>query len=203
VIARTAVISAIRPPAAGTTGPSGPPEESPDPAEAARIAALGKAFVDPDSLISRALSSPSAYREPGARFNHPAVLRSGWPATGLVATGTGLAGFYRELATGRLLTADTLAEATRPHSRGPDRVSIVDTAYGLGFMLHSRPMFVLPPAARDTAFGHSGAGGGFGLADPRRGLAIAYLVNGMSEHVGDFGRGYRLLDAIYRSHDGR
>jgi CubicO group peptidase (beta-lactamase class C family) len=197
VIARTAQISALPPPPDGERQPEG--EEAISPAEAERIAALGKAFVAPESLISRALSSPAAYREPGARFNHPAVLRMGWPATGLLATGTGLAGFYREIVAGRLLHGPTLSEAIRPHAKGPDRVTIVNMAYGLGFMLPSRPMFIVPPAARAIAFGHTGAGGGFGLADPARGLAVAYLVNGMREHVGDFARGYRLLDAIYKS----
>lgn len=194
VIDRAAMIAALPPPK--REAPQRVPMEE---TTAEQIAALGRAFVDPQSLIARALASPAAYQEPGARFNNPHVLRAGWPATGLLATGRGLAGFYRELATERLLAPEILDAATALHAYGPDQVVMVDRAYGLGFMLPAAPMFVVPPQARGTAFGHAGAGGGFGLADRTRGLSMAYLPNGMRDHVGDFTRGYPLVEAVYEA----
>lgn len=166
------------------------------------VARLGAAFTDPASLISRALASPAALREPGARFNNPRVLRAGWPATGALATARGLAGLYRELAAERLLSPSVLDAATAVHAAGPDRVNLLTMRYGLGFMLPSPPMFTVPPRAGATAFGHAGAGGGFGLADRARGVAMGYLVNGMRDPASDFTRGYRLTEAVYEAVDG-
>ena len=51
----------------------------------------------------------------------------------------------------------------------PDRTLLVDSSFGLGFMRPSQTFFV-PKAARETAFGHTGAGGSIGLGDPDAGL---------------------------------
>ncbi|MBX6768840.1 MAG: beta-lactamase family protein, partial [Actinomadura rubrobrunea] len=146
-------------------------------------------------LMNRALNNPN----PGKNgFNNPVVLRAGWPGAGLMTTAAGLAGFYRDLAAGRILRPDTLAEAIRPRVQGPDRTLAVDTAFGLGYM---RPAttFLVPEAGRGTAFGHSGAGGSIGLGDAEAGLALAYLPNLLNYETGGDLRAYRLIEAAYAS----
>ncbi|HEX6473182.1 MAG TPA: serine hydrolase domain-containing protein [Streptosporangiaceae bacterium] len=149
----------------------------------------------PGKVLDLALRNPATGR---GGFNNPVVLRGGWPAAGMVATATALAGFYRDLLAGRIIRPATLRAAVQPRVRGPDRVLGVESAFGLGFMRPSS-VFPVPPDARDGAFGHSGAGGSIGLGDVERGIAIAYIMNRLSDQfTGDL-RGYRLVEAVYAS----
>lgn len=157
-----------------------------------RIAA---AYGDPQSQMNRALNNP----HPGkGGYNNPVVLRAGWPSAGMLATAPAFAGFYRDLVAGRIVRPDTLREALRRRVSGPDRTLIVESSFGLGFMRPSQTFFV-PKAARETAFGHTGAGGSIGLGDPDAGLALAYLPNRMGEQVSGDLRAFRLTEAAYAS----
>ncbi|GAA3165379.1 serine hydrolase domain-containing protein [Planomonospora alba] len=159
--------------------------------------AVTRAALDPGSLMNRALGNPPVHRLPGGA-NHPVVLRAGWPAMGAVATARGLAGFYRELVAGRILRPETLRDAVRPRVAGPDRVLIVDSSFGLGYM---RPAmtYLTPERGARTAFGHTGMGGSLGLGDPEHGLAMAYTMNRMANAVSGSLRAYRLAEAVYAS----
>ncbi|MGA5758479.1 serine hydrolase domain-containing protein [Nonomuraea bangladeshensis] len=158
------------------------------------LAAMTKAALDPQSLMNRALGNPAMHRVQGGA-NNPIILRAGWPAAGLVTTARGLAGFYRSLAAGDILSPGTLREATRTRVNGPDRVLLLDTAFGLGYMRPSLT-FLMPSA---SAFGHSGMGGSIGLGDPERGLGIAYVMNKMANALSGNLRGIRLVEAVYQS----
>ncbi|QKG26115.1 serine hydrolase domain-containing protein [Actinomadura verrucosospora] len=156
---------------------------------------LAAAYTDPQSQTNRALNNP----HPGkGGYNNPVVLRAGWPSAGMLATAPAFAGFYRDLVAGRIVRPDTLREAVRRRVSGPDRTLIVDSSFGLGFMRPSQTFFV-PKAARETAFGHTGAGGSIGLGDPDAGLAMAYLPNRMGEQLSGDLRAFRLTEAVYAS----
>ena len=161
------------------------------PASLAEIARLVAAAEDPESPMSRST------RNPAASFNKPAVLTGGWPAAGLVCTARALADFYRRLLDGTLLAPSTVRDAVRERVRGPDRTMVTETAFGLGFMRPNANMW-LPPAARASAFGHPGASGALGLADPEHGVAFAFIPNLTRPALGDR-RAYRLVDAVYSS----
>ncbi|MEU6727890.1 serine hydrolase domain-containing protein [Nonomuraea wenchangensis] len=158
------------------------------------MAAMTRAALDPQSLMNRALGNPAMHRVQGGA-NNPVILRAGWPAAGLVTTARGLAGFYRSLAAGDILRPETLREATRTRVNGPDRVLILDTTFGLGYMRPSLT-FLMPSG---SAFGHSGMGGSIGLGDPERGLGIAYVMNKMANALSGNLRGIRLVEAVYQS----
>ncbi|ASF07177.1 putative esterase [Nocardia brasiliensis NBRC 14402] len=51
-----------------------------------------------------------------------------------------------------------LNDATREQVRGTDTVLLLESAFGLGYMLPCEN-FILPEPARASAFGHPGAGG--------------------------------------------
>ncbi|WP_030164126.1 serine hydrolase domain-containing protein [Spirillospora albida] len=154
---------------------------------------LAEAYFDPQSRMNRALNNP----HPGkGGYNNPVVLRAGWPGAGMLTTAPALAGFYRDLVAGRILRPGTLREALRPRVAGPDRTMLLDSAFGLGFMRPSQTFF-LPRPARETAFGHSGAGGSIGVGDPDARLAIAYLPNLMADMAAGDLRAYRLVEAAY------
>ncbi|MFG1999474.1 serine hydrolase domain-containing protein [Spirillospora sp. NPDC048911] len=156
---------------------------------------LANAYVDPDSALNRSLNNP----HPGkGGYNNPVVLRAGWPAAGMIATAPALAGFYRDLIAGRILRPETLADALKPRVSGADRTMLVQSSFGLGYMRPAMTFFT-PPAGRQSAFGHTGAGGSIGLGDADAGLAVAYLPNSMGDQLSGDLRAYRLTEAAYAS----
>jgi CubicO group peptidase (beta-lactamase class C family) len=154
---------------------------------------VGEAYLDPSSRANRALTNPATGK---GGYNNPVVLRGGWPAAGMVTTPRALAGFYRKLVAGEIVRPDTLKAAIERRVDGPDQTMLVTTSFGLGFMRPSMT-FLVPGAARETAFGHTGAGGSIGLGDAERGLAMAYVMNRMGTELSGDLRAYRLVEAVY------
>jgi CubicO group peptidase (beta-lactamase class C family) len=75
----------------------------------------------------------------------------------------------------RILAPETIDAARECHSEGPDKVILVPSRFGLGFSLP--PM--LASGCGPGAFGHPGAGGSLGFADPEAALAFGYVMNRM------------------------
>ncbi|WP_393060689.1 serine hydrolase domain-containing protein [Streptomyces sp. LN549] len=99
----------------------------------------------------------------------------------------------------RLIGPDLTAELSRVHASGPCRITMMNTAWSLGFMRGDSPVFPVS-AGLDTAFGFDGANGTFTFADPVDGLSFAYVQNAGSPGLGkldDRARG--LVEAVYRS----
>lgn len=94
-----------------------------------------------------------------------------------------------------LLGPAALAEATAPASTGTDLVLGRSSRFGLGFQL---PEPERPLGPNPGAFGHFGAGGSLGLADPEAGLAFAYLMNRGGPRW-QSPRNRALLEALYAS----
>ncbi|MGE5291494.1 MAG: serine hydrolase domain-containing protein [Micromonosporaceae bacterium] len=161
------------------------------------LARMNAALGDQSSLLFRSFSIPDTRSVPGGS-NNPDVMRAGWPASGALVTAPGLAGFYRQLIAGRILEPATLRSALVPRARGADRLLLIESSFGLGFM---RPAwtFPTPPAGAESAFGHTGIGGAIGLADPRHGIAMAYIPNRMGDETSGGLRAYRLVEAVYDS----
>jgi CubicO group peptidase (beta-lactamase class C family) len=199
VIARAARLT-NRPPSAARATASAPAPTgaagrgSAPPRPTGRPAALLRADAA-SSLLWRTIYNPDATSVPGGH-NNPQVLRAGWPASGVVTTAAGLAGFYRHLAAGRVLDPATLTAALAVRASGKDKVLSIESAFGLGFMRPSLT-FPVPAAGRASAFGHTGLGGAIGLADVSRGLAMAYVPNRMGDEMSGALRAYRLVEAVY------
>ncbi|WP_049564547.1 serine hydrolase domain-containing protein [Nonomuraea sp. SBT364] len=198
VIARAARLKGPDRRAATTsTQPSEPsrPSAEPEPAGGADVIdRMAAAARDPGSLMNRALGNPAMQLLDGGA-NHPVIMRAGWPAAGVVTTAAGLAGFYRALVAGELLRPETLADAIRPRVAGADRVLVIDSSFGLGFM---RPSMTFLTPSR-SAFGHSGMGGFLGLGDVEHELAVGYVTNKMADAVSGSMRAYHLTEAVYAS----
>jgi CubicO group peptidase (beta-lactamase class C family) len=97
------------------------------------------------------------------------------PGVSAVATASGLCGMYTPLANdgssgGIRIVGDSTIERFATPGRLPDGSR---HGYGLGFTVFP---LLDPPSGRE-AFGHSGAGGARGLADPGRRLAYGYVKN--------------------------
>jgi CubicO group peptidase (beta-lactamase class C family) len=172
-----------------------PPERDrvwtdPGPIDADTVTRMARAFQDPGSLVMRASTNPVA------AYNKPDVLAGGWPASGLVTTARALARFYRDLVGGAVLARESLREAVRERVRGPDSVLLLESAFGLGYMLPSQN-FILPEPARSTAFGHPGAGGSIGLGDIDNQVAIAFVGNLRRDWLAGDRRAYDLVATTY------
>ncbi|MFD7846672.1 serine hydrolase domain-containing protein [Nocardia sp. NPDC059764] len=137
-----------------------------------------------------------ASANPHFSHNDPEVLAAGWPAVGLVTSARGLARFYSDLVAGEFLLPDVLARAVGEQVRGRDRVPLLESAYGLGYVLPSENM-ILPVSAAATAFGHPGAGGAIGLGDLTHRVAIACTPNLRRDWLSGDRRAYNLVDAVY------
>jgi CubicO group peptidase (beta-lactamase class C family) len=135
-----------------------------------------------DSLTARALRGPSNLFSYDQMWNRRELLTACMPSSNGVGTAHSLARLYA--ATGgavdgvRILAPATVEAARAVHSDGPDKVILVPSRYGLGFMLPP----TLARACSEGAFGHPGAGGSLGFADPEARLGFGYVMNRM--HLG-------------------
>ncbi len=117
------------------------------------------------------------------RFSDPVLLRGQLPAANAIGTAEALARFYAMLEQRgrldgtRILDAATVAEATRVHVEGMDVVTGLPSSFGLGFLAGG----VFAPFDRLGVFGHTGQQCTLSYADPARGLAVAYVTNGLHD----------------------
>ncbi|MFI0981336.1 serine hydrolase domain-containing protein [Streptomyces sp. NPDC021093] len=142
--------------------------------------AVSEAYADPASLTRRAFGAI----DPLPDENDPAYRAAELPASGAISTARALARCYAamigQVDNGvRLFAPATLTLARTEESSGPDRVLVVNTRFGLGFMLHGSASPLLGPGS----FGHPGRGGSLGFADPESGIALGYVTNGLRKGV--------------------
>ncbi|MET7703392.1 serine hydrolase domain-containing protein [Streptomyces sp. NPDC005485] len=153
---------------------------------------VSEAYADPSSLTRRAFAAIT----PQPDENDPAYHRAVLPASNGIATAVGLARFYAallgEVDGVRLLAPGTVDLARTEASAGPDRVLVVGTRFGLGYMLHGTASPLLGPGS----FGHPGRGGALGFADPDSGIAFGYVTNGFRTSVTADPRAQALVRAV-------
>ena len=164
-------------------------------------------------IISEIMKHPGS---PGfqAFFNppaiHPDVVNTrGWRQAELAGgnghgTARGLARIYGALATDgtldgrRVLSPATIALANTEQSRGPDAVlAEQSTRFGLGFMMTQLDVASSAFGPNARAFGHPGAGGSLGFADPDTGIGFGYVMNQMRGGLVTGPRAQELIDALY------
>ncbi|MCX4762736.1 beta-lactamase family protein [Streptomyces sp. NBC_01275] len=154
---------------------------------------VADAYADPSSLTRRAFAAIT----PLPDENDPDYRAAALPASNGIATADGLARFYASLIGEveggvRLFTPETVALARGEQSAGADRVLVVNTRFGLGYMLHGGASPLLSP----SSFGHPGRGGALGLADPESGIALGYVTNGFRTSVTADPRAQALVRAV-------
>ncbi|MCK8680184.1 serine hydrolase domain-containing protein [Streptomyces lichenis] len=153
---------------------------------------VADAYADPDSLTRRAFAAIT----PVPDENDPTYRAAELPGSTGVSTARALARFYAAtlgpVDGHRLFAPATLAMARTQESAGPDRVLVVSTRFGLGYMLHCPASPLLGPGS----FGHPGRGGSLGFADPESGIALGYVTNGMRRTVTADPRAQALIRAV-------
>ena len=143
--------------------------------------ALPAVLTDDQRMIRNTYVNPPGLSGHGV-VNTPGWRRAEIPSTNGHATARGVARVYAALAAGgtidgvELVDRGTLAEAVTEHANGPDAVLGRASRFGLGFQL---PQPERPLGPNPGAFGHFGAGGALGFADPEAGVAFGYVMNRM------------------------
>ncbi|MER6064530.1 serine hydrolase domain-containing protein [Streptomyces sp. NPDC001792] len=176
----------------GRVGPVEPPEAA-GALKTRPKRAVAEAYADPESLTRRAFAAIT----PLPDENDPAYRAAALPASNGIATADGLARFYASLigevdGGTRLFTPQTRELARAEQSAGPDRVLVVGTRFGLGYMLHGAASPLLSPGS----FGHPGRGGALAFADPETGIAFGYVTNGFRKSVTADPRAQALVRAV-------
>lgn len=162
--------------------------------------AIGLAEDEPDDVATLAgferfdrcrdpgegLDMPAA--ESAAAFNQDAVRRAVIPAANGIGTARDMARFYGCMANGgqlagiRLLSEETIAEATQTHAETDKDGTLGRPArYGLGFWTGGLANDMFGSLSRERMFGHAGLGSIFGWGDPERNVGFAYVTNGIRE----------------------
>jgi len=153
---------------------------------------------DPTSIPALAIANTAGFR-PNSRACHAAELGGG----GGVTNGRGLAGLYAPLASGGgslFSTSDVDRMRRVSVATNRDATLLIPTRFGLGFMVSMDNRHVANADSvllGEHAFGHVGAGGSIGFADPVAGLAFGYAMNRQGPGILLNERGQSLVDAAY------
>jgi CubicO group peptidase (beta-lactamase class C family) len=180
-------------------------------AEEAKTPFLIDMMTDKASIPFLFFMNNGAWRAGGAnsRAGHAAEIGA---ANG-ITNARGLAGMYAPLAQGggKLVDAKTLSRMGEVSMATHDDATLrIPTRFAPGYMksMDNRKRSV---AARiwgedsdsvilsSAAFGHVGAGGSLGFADPAAGLSFGYTMNQMGPGLLMNARGQKLVDAVYLS----
>ncbi len=161
----------------------GPPKSAPGQPQARIKGPMGdfmRDMQDPTTMVGKAFNNP--------RMSTNTVHSRAWrgaeiPAANGHGNARALARIYGALACGgevdgiRILESETIDRARTEQASGPDAtIGQLPMRYGLGYMLRSDFM---PLSPSPNAFGHPGAGGSIGMADPDSGVGFGFVMNKM------------------------
>lgn len=168
--------------------------------------AFFRAFADPSSLTRRAFTTPKGLDAVSA-MNSSQARSAELPAMGGIGSAHALAQFYAMLASGGIwdgveyFQAASLRWMSTPLAQGFDPVLQNEMAFSAGFMLDpldaagKKSRTILGPSL--SAFGHPGAGGSLGFADPERRIGFGYVMNQMEIGILPHKRCLSLVRAVF------
>lgn len=174
--------------------------------EKPEVAALLEQVMGPGTPLGKALTVNGALDRsegidaPGGNvFNSVAVHAAELPAANGISDARSLARMYAacigETDGVRILGEDQMRLAARQHTSGGNSVLFgIDLQFGLGFFARCS----VAPFGGEGSFGHGGAGGSLGWADPAAELAFGYVMNRMETGLTGDERASSLLEATYR-----
>ncbi len=161
--------------------------------------AIPVAAPDPNSMAAKAMNNPAGAMRLST-VNSRAWRAAEVPAANGHTNARALARFYGTLARGgeldgvRVLSPAQIERCLTEEADGIDAVVGVPMRFGLGYRL-TQPAARYGPNPR--TFGHTGAGGSLGFADPDAKIGFAYTMNQMGSHILIDPRVVALLEALY------
>jgi CubicO group peptidase (beta-lactamase class C family) len=164
---------------------------------------FAEAMKNPESVVAKAFMNPPLMGKPGL-VNSREWRAAEIPAANGHGTARSLARLYGALARGgeldgfRVMSKDEVAKCSIEQSSGTDAVLTINTRFSQGFMM-SQPGASLGPNPK--SFGHPGAGGSLGYADPEAKIGFGYTMNKMQASLLIDPRATALIDAVYASLD--
>jgi CubicO group peptidase (beta-lactamase class C family) len=164
-----------------------------NPGDAAAQRLLQVTLREPQALSTRAFTNPPSIL---TSTNKPEWRRMEQPAANGHGNARSLAGFYQGLLEGTLLDSEWLDELTREHSLGDDLTLLTPTRFGLGCMLDQPALANATFGMGPGAFGHPGAGGSVGFADPQQGVAFGFVTNTLGPYILMDPRAQKLARAV-------
>jgi CubicO group peptidase (beta-lactamase class C family) len=145
---------------------------------------------------ARIMSGPSNLFAYDDRWNTRPYRAAEMPSSNGIGTARSLARLYAAcvgpVEGNRVLSDATVARACHVQSDGPDCVLGMPMTFGLGFALPP----ALAPGVGPRAFGHPGAGGSLGYADPDAGIGFGYAMNQMRFDATGDPRTATLIEAV-------
>ena len=162
---------------------------------------LAEVMKNPESAAAKAFMNPPGGMRPGL-VNTREWRAAEIPAGNGHGTARSLAQLYGALARGgelngvRVMSKEQIARCSIEQSIGPDELLIINTRFSLGFMM-SQPGGELGPNPK--SFGHPGAGGSLGYADPEAKIGFGYTMNKMQTSLLIDPRAIWLIGAVYES----
>jgi CubicO group peptidase (beta-lactamase class C family) len=156
---------------------------------------------EPPGLDPAQLMEHNSYYNPGGLSGAGVINTPQWrsaecPSTNAHGTASGVARVYAALidpANKAIVDPAALEEAITEQVYGQDLVLHRPSRFGLGFQL-TQPERPIGPG--QATFGHFGAGGSLGFADPGSGVAFGYVMNQMGPRWQN-PRTRALVDAAY------
>lgn len=152
-------------------------------------------FLNRASPVRRAFANP---RELGPRgvqnFGTARVRAMELPWASAVGSARGLARVYQGLVSGELVPVGDLAPVRTAQTWAWDRVLCKPMGFSQGWVKDELHLYSPSP----DAFGHPGAGGALGFADPANGIAFGYVMNRMDFRLRS-PRSLALARAVYAS----
>jgi len=159
-----------------------------------------EAMKEPEGVTAKAFLNPPVLTKPGlvnTRAWRAAELGGANAHTTARSLGTMYAALARggELGGHRIVRPEALERFYAEQSFGPDEVLMkMPTRFSMGFML-SQPGASFGPGRK--SFGHPGAGGSLGFADPQKKVGFGYTMNKMQNGLLVDSRAAALIDAFY------
>lgn len=156
---------------------------------------------DPEGISARAFANPfNIATDTNKKIWREAEI----PSANGHSTADAMAKIYGALANGGeidgipVLSEAAIRRCYTEQARGLDKVLNINTRFSLGFMLSQDDQENASFGPNAKAFGHPGAGGSLGFADPESEIGFAYTINQMGSHILIDPRATQLIKVLYQ-----
>jgi len=168
---------------------------APATSQGADSVALGKLMkADPRGVTNRAFCNPISLM---TATNTKAWRQAQIPAANAHANAQAIATIYSGLLNGKLLSAEFLTLCSKEQTFSDDQVLGLPLRFSNGFMLSQTDRADCRYGRGARGFGHPGAGGCLGFADPDYELGFGYVTSRMGQSLLIDDRAVKIINAAY------
>ena len=160
-------------------------------------------FNDTSTPTGAAFNNPKISNEDIFEANTSAWRQAEIPAANGHGSARSIAKLYGILANGgtrnevHVLNPETIEIGRTTQSEGKDLVlGNMHTRFGLGFMLGTKDVSMGPNI---NSFGHGGAGGSLGFADPDNNISLGFVMNQMHQGITAWKTATEVADSVYKT----